>query len=176
MPDSKCPDSLEQATISGMTADVYIYPCPVGDDPAKQVADTIKNVGSNKVGKYWIVIDNYQWKDQEFNRKFVQGLITALTKSGKEMGFQVNKYLHDTLFGHSFTDLSKYPLWNRDKDREPNCKPFIPFGGWKQPFWKQYDTDTMCWGVFLSSLCQSCLLYTSPSPRDLSTSRMPSSA
>ena len=24
--------------------------------------------------------------------------------------------------------------------------------------------------------CQSCLLYTSPSPRDLSTSRMPSSA
>ena len=25
-------------------------------------------------------------------------------------------------------------------------------------------------------LCHSCLLYTSPSPRDLSTSRMPSSA
>ena len=25
-------------------------------------------------------------------------------------------------------------------------------------------------------LCESCLLYTSPSPRDLSTSRMPSSA
>ena len=27
-----------------------------------------------------------------------------------------------------------------------------------------------------SVLCSSCLLYTSPSPRDLSTSRMPSSA
>ena len=27
-----------------------------------------------------------------------------------------------------------------------------------------------------SGLCRTCLLYTSPSPRDLSTSRMPSSA
>ena len=27
-----------------------------------------------------------------------------------------------------------------------------------------------------SALCLACLLYTSPSPRDLSTSRMPSSA
>ena len=30
--------------------------------------------------------------------------------------------------------------------------------------------------VALSLLCKTCLLYTSPSPRDLSTSRMPSSA
>ena len=29
---------------------------------------------------------------------------------------------------------------------------------------------------FLSELAEHCLLYTSPSPRDLSTSRMPSSA
>ena len=33
--------------------------------------------------------------------------------------------------------------------------------------------DTRC---TLSSCCRTCLLYTSPSPRDLSTSRMPSSA
>ena len=31
-------------------------------------------------------------------------------------------------------------------------------------------------GVFLSGPASVCLLYTSPSPRDLSTSRMPSSA
>ena len=30
--------------------------------------------------------------------------------------------------------------------------------------------------IFESAYKQSCLLYTSPSPRDLSTSRMPSSA
>ena len=31
-------------------------------------------------------------------------------------------------------------------------------------------------GKVVSALVDSCLLYTSPSPRDLSTSRMPSSA
>eukprot|EP00831_Metopus_contortus_P019941 TRINITY_DN18709_c0_g1_i1.p1 TRINITY_DN18709_c0_g1~~TRINITY_DN18709_c0_g1_i1.p1 ORF type:complete len:113 (-),score=32.63 TRINITY_DN18709_c0_g1_i1:78-416(-) len=30
--------------------------------------------------------------------------------------------------------------------------------------------------VLVKELCENCLLYTSPSPRDLSTSRMPSSA
>ena len=38
------------------------------------------------------------------------------------------------------------------------------------------------YGVFMknwddkNAICSACLLYTSPSPRDLSTSRMPSSA
>ena len=31
-------------------------------------------------------------------------------------------------------------------------------------------------GIHVIDLSQTCLLYTSPSPRDLSTSRMPSSA
>ena len=31
-------------------------------------------------------------------------------------------------------------------------------------------------GVLVTSMSKDCLLYTSPSPRDLSTSRMPSSA
>ena len=31
-------------------------------------------------------------------------------------------------------------------------------------------------GIDLVAMCVNCLLYTSPSPRDLSTSRMPSSA
>ena len=35
------------------------------------------------------------------------------------------------------------------------------------------DTD---FGARATPIYQSCLLYTSPSPRDLSTSRMPSSA
>ena len=36
--------------------------------------------------------------------------------------------------------------------------------------------DVQIWGVVIYSIHSYCLLYTSPSPRDLSTSRMPSSA
>ena len=34
----------------------------------------------------------------------------------------------------------------------------------------------IAFGEFTDMLCKNCLLYASPSPRDLSTSRMPSSA
>ena len=52
----------------------------------------------------------------------------------------------------------------------------------KEDFWKQFEEFLKEYGPlanqFLKSRddIQSCLLYTSPSPRDLSTSRMPSSA
>ena len=48
-------------------------------------------------------------------------------------------------------------------------------------FWQKQSTSPYLWFVKLplderGLLNQGCLLYTSPSPRDLSTSRMPSSA
>ena len=47
---------------------------------------------------------------------------------------------------------------------------YTSFTGGKNPIWNQYGHERMGWAA-----CP-CLLYTSPSPRDLSTSRMPSSA
>ena len=38
------------------------------------------------------------------------------------------------------------------------------------------DSQVFSWLAFKSAQLENCLLYTSPSPRDLSTSRMPSSA
>ena len=42
--------------------------------------------------------------------------------------------------------------------------------------WKDYAIDFNKNNAFFYIFKHSCLLYTSPSPRDLSTSRMPSSA
>ena len=51
-----------------------------------------------------------------------------------------------------------------------NISRFAPSGGNTQP-WKIYVLSQD-----LMKELETCLLYTSPSPRDLSTSRMPSSA
>ena len=49
--------------------------------------------------------------------------------------------------------------------------------GWKQaPFLGNGEQGTMLYQLDGQTLRWDCLLYTSPSPRDLSTSRMPSSA
>ena len=58
----------------------------------------------------------------------------------------------------------------------------IEFAGWDMPFsydgtLKEHNYVRNDCGFFdVSHMGRICLLYTSPSPRDLSTSRMPSSA
>ena len=44
---------------------------------------------------------------------------------------------------------------------------------WTMLFWRGFQMGAI---LILMTLSINCLLYTSPSPRDLSTSRMPSSA
>ena len=48
-----------------------------------------------------------------------------------------------------------------------------------ESIFKQIVASALClgtWGIHFGIQHKICLLYTSPSPRDLSTSRMPSSA
>ena len=52
---------------------------------------------------------------------------------------------------------------------EPHSDPELQAKGWKQLYRGYRNT-------YLSDLLLACLLYTSPSPRDRSTSRMPASA
>ena len=49
------------------------------------------------------------------------------------------------------------------------------YQGWSR-YATFYDLVTLAQATTASAVCLACLLYTSPSPRDLSTSRMPSSA
>ena len=78
------------------------------------------------------------------------------------------------LFGFSIDDSYKKPspsvVSPVPKNNEDGADYYLASG-----FYGQYlDVE----GVFKTEydLIRSCLLYTSPSPRDLSTSRMPSSA
>eukprot|EP00829_Urostomides_striatus_P010092 TRINITY_DN2303_c0_g1_i6.p1 TRINITY_DN2303_c0_g1~~TRINITY_DN2303_c0_g1_i6.p1 ORF type:complete len:268 (-),score=71.08 TRINITY_DN2303_c0_g1_i6:17-820(-) len=57
-----------------------------------------------------------------------------------------------------------------------NLSLTIVFGAGHSIFSKQRAFAYEIFKDLLSQICYSCLLYTSPSPRDLSTSRMPSSA
>ena len=69
------------------------------------------------------------------------------------------------------------PMSNAFTQFTQNHQPEKPFltsaGGEVLATYADFETET---GRYLDALSALCLLYTSPSPRDLSTSRMPSSA
>ena len=54
--------------------------------------------------------------------------------------------------------------------------PVRVHGGFGEAAFQVYDAIDLAVQSILNSTTNTCLLYTSPSPRDLSTSRMPSSA
>ena len=61
---------------------------------------------------------------------------------------------------------------------------YFPFDSIKSEYFSKTELTTVCgwkgkanyYSVTVDGKTNNCLLYTSPSPRDLSTSRMPSSA
>ena len=87
---------------------------------------------------------------------------------------QINEIMSaadDLIRSHGF-NLPPFAYWSVDefRARKDDAKPVIDGRcGWDITDYGAGQFDTM--GLFLF-----CLLYTSPSPRDLSTSRMPSSA
>ena len=63
-----------------------------------------------------------------------------------------------------------------DFESEEQLEAWIDAPNYKQVQWEYTEEDVFHRTYFVERNTNSCLLYTSPSPRDLSTSRMPSSA
>lgn len=151
--DPKCDENIEAALDAGMTADVYIYPCPDCGDPAKQVADTIEAVGSRTVGHYWVFVDLVRWKDKEYNREFITQMTEELKRKEKAPGIYTNEFIWGQVVGLDWHEMAKYPLWYKKLDGSDKCAPFKAFAGWKAPFMKQYSSSKMCYGANLEEIC-----------------------
>ena len=82
-----------------------------------------------------------------------------------------------TLFSGSYTDLTNKPTLFSGSYNDLTDKPTIP-AAQVQADWNELDTADISYIQNKPTIptVPTCLLYTSPSPRDLSTSRMPSSA
>ena len=153
MPDHRCGENLDAAADAGFATDIYIYPCPGCGAPEKQVAETIANVGNRKVGKYWVFVENFQWKDKAYNRVFLRTMMAELKKLGKTAGIYTSEYLWDSVMGLDWTEMAVYPLWYKRSDGNAACMPFKPFAGWAKPFMKQYMTTALCNGSSLEGTC-----------------------
>ena len=126
-------------------------------------------------------------------------LVSALVKAGAEVRCVVTPSAAQLVSPVALASLSRHRCY-QDGDEWDSCQPrplHIALAEWPElvivaPLsastlarWTQGLADGLLASLLLASECPviaaaamntACLLYTSPSPRDLSTSRMPSSA
>ena len=90
--------------------------------------------------------------------------------------------LDDTLviwggeFGRTIYSQGGLSKDNYGRDHHPRCYTMWMAGGGSKPGTVYGETDDFSYNIVKNPVHIHCLLYTSPSPRDVEESRMPSSA
>ena len=94
--------------------------------------------------------------------------------TGEDLFGTVKHFCEDTFHEKSFVELANAAVISMRMD-EKTKQPMVGFAPFS-PFGTSKDVKIRTDKVTMTYTPKTCLLYTSPSPRDLSTSRMPSSA
>ena len=111
------------------------------------------------------------------NSIFYISIAGVLSYATAELGMDRDQLL----IGSMLSCLVSLPvtIWAGSLSDRIGRRPLIIIGGlgillWAFPYFMLVNTASL--PMFMIAVSVACLLYTSPSPRDLSTSRMPSSA
>ena len=125
----------------------------------EKIKSLVKLIRQIRKSNYDVVIN--------VQRYYSMGLVTFLSHAKVKIGFDKNP------FSWSFDHAIAHSLMHRIHEVDRNLELLRPFG----PISKLKPELKLSKSTFTSiRKYKVCLLYTSPSPRDLSTSRMPSSA
>ncbi len=133
--------NLKIAKAAGFkTIDISVSPC-LPCDPAEQVHEILTAVAGLDFAKIWVVIDVPGWREfKEFNRMFLDDMVSGLAKAGKSVGVFASKYEWEEAFGDDYDGASKYPLMYKNLNKVASFSDFRSFGGWKKAEVKQYQS------------------------------------
>eukprot|EP00831_Metopus_contortus_P024712 TRINITY_DN214_c0_g1_i15.p2 TRINITY_DN214_c0_g1~~TRINITY_DN214_c0_g1_i15.p2 ORF type:complete len:222 (+),score=37.58 TRINITY_DN214_c0_g1_i15:174-839(+) len=134
--------NVKIASDGGMKAiDLVFNPC-VPIEPETQAKEFIAAIEGMNVQNIWINVDVPGWREfKNFNVLFMEDLLAALSKSGKKVGVLSSKFKWEDNFGSSFHGGSSKSLMYESLNKDPSFKDFKPFGGWKKPSGKYFDSS-----------------------------------
>jgi len=134
--------NFDAAKTGGFKAiEVSISPC-LPCEPADQIKQILDAFKSETYGRIWINIGVPGWREfKNFNILFFEDLVNGFLKGGKKVGVIASKFEWEEYFGTDYTGGAKFGLMYKSLNKDPSYKDFKPFGGWRKPEAKQYDTD-----------------------------------
>ena len=121
-------------------------------------------MGVIRGSSYYTVVDGSNWSLAQSNASAIGGDLVTINDSSEDSWLHSEYGIYKNILTQSIQDseLDLYWLGLTDKDQEGS--------------WCWISGEEVTYTNWHRDQPSGCLLYTSPSPRDLSTSRMPSSA
>ena len=133
--------NLEAAKTAGIISMVYMNPCFYCGKPGTQAEELAAVLKGFTVPHVWVSVAGTWSVDKEKNRLFLHELVGILTRLGQKPGVFTFAPTFERNMGKDCTEFSSLPLWYIRWNSNPDASDFVPFGGWKTPLAKQYDTD-----------------------------------
>ena len=160
--DKNAPATMTAFAKAGIETDIYMFPCSFGLDAKTQLTWLQGNLTASnapRFGMMWFDIEDNpdpacSWvKDTAQNCAYMKTLVDAALS----MPYFANRTgvytsIHEwqnTWMGSNCTVAAALPLWYPHYEQPPNpsFSDFTPFGGWTQPFMKQYADGPATCGV-----------------------------
>ncbi len=149
---SPCASNIASAWNEGFrNVDAYSFMCPNCNNGPQSVQSLVNYLQSNSVryGMIWVDVEecNGCWYDNNLaaNCAWVKNLASTYQSLGVRVGVYTSAYEWSATVGPG-CDMSQFPLWYADYDKNPSFSGFRPFAGWSAPSIKQFSdsADNSC--------------------------------
>ena len=149
--DSGCVQSVQNSHDAGMSrSDVYFFPCFSCGNVAGQVSSWWSQVQAEGVGinRVWMDVEGTWSSSFTTNQAFFEEMMNQVEAVGAPYGLYVSNHQWENLLSLSYIwpKAGSTLLWYPHYDDWESFGDFEPFGGFTQPYMKQYNGDQMMCG------------------------------
>jgi len=141
--------NIENAIQGGIKdIDVYIFPCVPCGNPRKQAQDTVNHLKGQPYNHIWVDIEERAWStNKTYNQWFTMEMTDELLKLNQKIGIYASAYQWEKIVGKEWEGCKDLILWWPRWNHIPSFDDYVPFGGWKKPYAKQYEPDAELCGL-----------------------------
>lgn len=130
--------------------DIYINPSYKRGQPKQQVQEVLAVLPSNRTKEMiaYVRVEESNWDENvEKNRAFLKDMVDELDMADDIVTGIITKQRDwEKIVGADFSEFSGKKLMLVEPDKNEVCRTMKPFGGWSEPFTKEYQNDVSVCG------------------------------
>lgn len=156
--DLSVKDTLIYAQRSGFKTDLFLRPCK-GKSAKFQIDAIMLAIAEQYYDRFWLYLGHNpnagcEWSSPHTNCDYIKTMVDQIKYFKKPVGIYVSPEQWRNIMGSlgSCPELGEYPLIYPNNNNSPNFDDFVPFGGWKAPYGKVFQSNITACGTTINKI------------------------